>query len=337
MVSIKDVAEACGVSASTVSKALNNHSDVSENKKQHIRNVAKEMGYSPSSSARMLKTNRSHNIGILFVEESHSGLTHYYFSSILDSFREHLERKGYDLTFIVSGKNKFGGMTFLEHSRYRRFDGVMIACVEFDNNDVQNLMKSDIPTVIIDYVYNNTMSILSDNVKGMTMLTQYAIDLGHRRIAYLHGEKSLVTSQRLSGYYVTMDKNGIHVPEEYVHGIRYRSMEDAAIFTKELLKLKEPPTCILYPDDYACFGGINVLRELGYEIGKDISIAGYDGMPIARQVQPVITTVIQDTVNIGRRAAEKLVQLVENPRTTIVEQITVECNLFKGETIARIN
>ena len=86
MVSMKDIAAACGVSVATVSKALNNHSDIGEETKQHIKEVARNMGYSPNALARALKTNRTYNIGVLFVDEAQSGLTHDYFSQVLDSF-----------------------------------------------------------------------------------------------------------------------------------------------------------------------------------------------------------------------------------------------------------
>ena len=91
MVSMKDIAAACGVSVATVSKALNDHSDIGEETKQHIKEVAKEMGYSPNSLARALKTNRTYNIGVLFVDEAQSGLTHDYFSLVLDSFKRTVE------------------------------------------------------------------------------------------------------------------------------------------------------------------------------------------------------------------------------------------------------
>ncbi len=106
MASLKDISRVCGVSVATVSKALNNHSDIGEETKEHIKKVAKEMGYLPNLSARALKTNKTHGIGVLFVDEAGSGLTHDYFSSVLDSFKRTAESRGYDITFINSCKNR---------------------------------------------------------------------------------------------------------------------------------------------------------------------------------------------------------------------------------------
>ena len=228
-------------------------------------------------------------------------------------------------------------MTYLEHSRYRGVDGVVIACVNFVEPEVVELMQSNIPTVTIDYTFNKTISILSNNMEGMSSLTQYALDMGHTKIAYLYGEDSVVTSNRLSGFYITLEKNGIKPNDEYIMEVKYRNIETAEQATRRLLSMPDPPTCIFYPDDYAAFGGINVIREMGLRIPEDISVAGYDGIPISRMIEPRLTTVVQDTKQIGKCAAEKLISLIEKPRTTVIDQIIIDAKLYPGETIKKIN
>ena len=136
MASMKDISELCGVSIATVSKALNDQSDIGEETKARIKQVAKELGYFPISSARALKTKRTYNIGVLLVDEAQSGLTHDYFANVLNSFKKVAEEKGYDITFISTGNGAEKRMSYLERCRYRGFDGVVIACVDFDNPEV---------------------------------------------------------------------------------------------------------------------------------------------------------------------------------------------------------
>ena len=205
MASLKDISKICGVSVATVSKALNDHKDIGEETKANIRRVAKEMGYSPNLSARALKTNRTYGIGVLFVDEAQSGLTHDYFSSVLDSFKRTAEKSGYDITFINSCKNRPDRMSYLEHSRYRGFDGVVLACIDFADPEVIELVQSSIPVVTIDYLFNNRIAIMSDNVTGMKELLEYIYSRGHRKIAYIHGAMSAVTSGRLSSFYRTAE------------------------------------------------------------------------------------------------------------------------------------
>lgn len=197
MVSLKDIAKACQVSVATVSKALNDHNDISAETKERIRQVAKDMGYFPNSAAKALKTNRTYNIGVLFVDEARSGLTHNYFSHVLDSFKQTAEQQGYDMTFINCCKTRPNRMTYLEHARYRGFDGVVIACIDFNDPEVIELVKSNIPVVTIDHLFHNRIAIMSDNAKGMEDLFSYVYERGHRKIAYIHGADSAVTQSPL--------------------------------------------------------------------------------------------------------------------------------------------
>ena len=126
MSSLKDLARECGVSVATVSKALNGQSDISAATRDRVREEARRMGYVPNMAARAMKTNRTYNLGVLFVDERQSGLAHEYFSAVLDSFKVEAEKHGYDITFInhnISGKS----MSYLEHCRYRNVDGVAVS------------------------------------------------------------------------------------------------------------------------------------------------------------------------------------------------------------------
>ena len=213
----------------------------------------------------------------------------------------------------------------------------MIACINFYSPEVLELVQSDIPIITIDHLFDSRCAIVSDNVKGMHDLMHYIYEMGHRKIAYIHGADSAVTRARVSSFYRTCEELDIDVPDEYVKEAAYRDTKSTCTVTKELLQLKERPTCILYPDDFACFGGINAIKEMGLKIPDDISVAGYDGLNIARHIEPQMTTLWQDTKQIGTKAAEKLISLIENPRSTLIEQIVVGGEVFKGRSVAKLN
>lgn len=335
MASIKDIAKLCGVSVATVSKALNDKADISEDTKQHIKQVAKQMGYVPQYYARAIRTNKSYNIGVLFMDDANCGLTHDYFSSILNSFKVTAEAKGYDITFINSNQPHDKHKTYLEHCRYRGLDGVMIACIDFDNQDVEALINSDIPVVTVDRTYpdTNTMSVLSDNASGMKELVEYIISQGHKRIAYLSGETSAVTSERVTSYQNVMLEHGLDIPPEYHISTEYRNLTAARQYTRQLLSLPTPPSCIIYQDDYSAVGGMETIRDMGLSIPEDISVAGYDDIFIASQLRPRLTTVHQDTEVIGRIAAEKLISLIEHKRGCSYKPVIIDSCLEKGESV----
>lgn len=336
MVSIKDVSIKCGVSVATVSKALNNHNDIAEVTKENIRRMAKEMGYFPNSSARALKTNRTYNLGVLFVDEAQSGLTQEYFASVLDSFKVEAENSGYDITFI----NKHIGqktMSYYEHSKYRGVDGVVIICINFSDIDVVELIHGELPVVTIDHVYDNRTAIISDNIKGMRDLITYIVKMGHKKIAFIRGADSSVTQNRIGSFYKTLGELGIEVPDDYLKAGIYHDTITTAKLTKELLDLKDRPTCIIYPDDFSCMGGINAIKEQGLRIPEDISIAGYDGILLSQVLSPKLTTLQQDTKALGRSAAKKLIALIENPKASIIERVVVEGKVLRGESIKDLN
>ena len=333
MVSMKDIARACGVSVATVSKALNGQTDIGEETRARVSQMAQKMGYMTNSAARALKTNRTYHIGVLFVDERRSGLGHEYFATMLESFKVEAEAHGYDITFInhnVGGKPT----SYLQHCRYRGVDGVAIACVDFTDPRVRELAESDLPLVTVDHMFNNRLTVVSDNVQGVEALVRYAYEKGHRKIAFLHGEKTSVTQNRLVGFYRACEELGLVIPEEYVRESAFHNPDRCAQDTLDLMNLPERPTCILFPDDYSYVGGMNALRQMGIRVPEDVSVMGYDGIHLARVIG--LTTYWQDTREIGRIAAERLISLIEHPKTTLADRIMVSGRLLEGNTVKQL-
>ncbi|HLR34775.1 MAG TPA: LacI family DNA-binding transcriptional regulator [Tissierellales bacterium] len=335
MVTIRDISKKCGYSVSTVSKALNGSSEIGEGTKALIQNTAKEMGYFPNAAARLLKTNRSNNIGVLFVDEMQSGLRHEYFSAVLNSLKVESEKLGYDITFISHNIGNIS-MTYYEHSKYRNCDGVVIACVDFNDPAVIELINSEIPVVTIDHIFNNCTAILSDNLKGVNSLVNHIYEYGHRKIGFIHGENTSVTQRRLAGFYRTCDKLGIKVSDNYIKKARYHDPKSSAQATKELLSLKEPPTCIMYPDDFSFIGGMNEIEDLGLSVPDDISVVGYDGIYLSQVLRPRLTTYKQNTEELGKKAAQSIVNAIVDKKTYIPKQIWIEGELLVGDSISTI-
>lgn len=329
---IKELSAACGLSVSTVSKALNNYPDVSSETRELVRQTAAKMGYRPNAIARSLKIGRTFNLGVLYSDDSDSGFTHNYFAPVLESFKNEAERRGYDITFIT---HQAGGdrMTYLEHCLYRNVDGVGIVNCHFNDPDVTELLAGPLPVVTVDYHVHNHSCVESENRQGMADLTRYILSLGHTRIAYIYGESTTVTAIRRTSFLRTMSEAGIEVPEEYLIPSRFHHPAAAREATEKLLSLKARPTCIIMPDDYAALGGLEAIREAGLRVPEDISVAGYDGVSLLQLCSPRLTTVRQDTERIGQAAARKLVHLIEQPRTTFEEIVSIPCQLILGDTV----
>ncbi len=334
MVSIKDIAEECGVSTATVSKALNDHDDVNPVTKQRICDAAKRLGYLPNSMARALKTKRTYNIGVLMVDDANSGLRHHYFAAILDSFKVVMERSGYDLTFISSQIGE-KTCTYYEHCMYRNVDAVLVACVDFTAPELETLMKSNLPVVSIDHISDEKYAVLSDNAVGMQELVDYASSMGHEKIAYLYGDDTQVTRARLDAFCKAMQAHGCEVNDGFLRQAKYLHPELSHKLTMSLLSEENRPTCIMYPDDICAIAGMEAIRENGLRVGTDVSVIGYDGNPILRMFRPNLTTIRQDTEEMGRKAAELMLKVLckeEIPQDQRVQYC--KGTLLKGETVA---
>lgn len=331
-VTIKQLSAHCGLSVSTVSKALNNYADVSEETRRQVRAAANELGYRPSAIARSLKTGRTFNLGVLYSDDTESGFTHSYFSPVLESFKAEAERRGYDITFITHNMGKTH-MTYLEHCRYRNVDGVCIVCSHFEDPEVVELVGSALPVVTIDHMFNNRSCVQSENRQGIEILTRHIIGLGHRSIAYIHGGDAAVTHIRVTSFLRTMSAAQLPVPDEHLIKSAYHDPAAAREATAKLLACSTRPSCIIMPDDYAALGGMEAIREAGLSIPGDISIAGYDGVHLIQMCTPRLTTVAQDTRRIGQEAARQLVHLIEAPRTTFPEIVSIPCRLIEGDTV----
>ena len=329
MVRLKDIAEACGVSVATVSRALNGLTNENKERTAFICQTAREMGYYPNAAARTLKTSRSNNIGILYENQ----MNHEYFSSLLDALRTVADERGYDLT-IIGRNGSDSNETYYDHARRRNLDGVIMIQADFESTEVVRLANSDMPTVVIDHAYEGCDCVSSDNRASLERIVCHVYNHGHRKIAFVTGQDSAVMRERLAGFYKICAELGIRVPEGFVREGHFHDPERCTAIVRELLSGEEKPTCILCPDDYSCLGALWDLKAKGVRVPEEVSLVGYDGVRMSRMIRPMLTTYRQDTEVIAREAVALLIEAIEMPETHKPRQITVEGMLTEGETLS---
>jgi len=276
------------------------------------------------------------NLGIIYRDEKSLGITHPFFSVVLNAFKNEAELHGYDVTFINHAVGD-GKMSFLDHCRFRKLDGVCLVCIDFTSDEIQELIESEIPCVTVDHRFKKAAAVLSDNENGVNLLVDHAVSLGHRRIAYIHGHNnSTVTTTRISQYQSAMAYHGLPIPEEYLQNGLYNDIELTRKIVIRLLRLPEPPTCILLPDDYCYFGAQGAVRKLGLRIPEDLSVAGFDGIPLTQALMPALTTIHQDCVALGTEGARKLIRLIEHPDEKFNRVSVFPVKLIAGGTMAPV-
>ena len=335
MITLKDIARECKVSFSTVSKALKGSPEISIETTEFIQQKAREMGYHPNIAARSLRTNRTYDIGVIFEDKTGAGFQHQYFATIISGIQKVAFSRGYEMTFVSGDSTK--NYDYYSHALARNYDGVAILSCDYTSSGITKLVKSEIPTVSLDYFYDiEHAAVMSDYTAGISELLEYVISCGHKKIAMIHGEKTWVTDQRIEAFKKTCAAHGIKVPAEYFAEGLYHDPVTSSAATEVFLSLPEPPTCIFYPDDYAALGGIRELSSHGLTPGKDISIVGYDGIALTSMMIPPLTTYEQDGETIGRTMAEALLSKIENPDINVPKKEMITGRLIHGGTVVQL-
>ncbi len=311
MTTIYDISKITGYSPTTVSKALNDYTDISKKTKKIILEKANELGYIPNAHARTLITKKSWSIGVLFDEKLDIGIKHPFFSAILETFKKSIESRGYDLLFIskdMGGKK----ISYLDHCKIRGIDGIIIISSDFGNKEIQELIDSNIPCVLIDIEEDKASTIYSDNLHGCFLAVEYLHSLGHRKIAHIYGSLDTYAGDiRKKGYIEALNKFGIQNIDAYMVDGGYFSFDGGYKAMEKLLELDDLPTAVFVSGDFMAIGAINAIKEKGLRVPEDISVIGYDDIDLCKYITPKLTTIRQNTELIGKNAADVLINEID--------------------------
>ena len=274
-------------------------------------------------------------IGVILQGNEEVGIHHTYFSQVLEGFRRELEKRDISILFLSNNREGTDSKTYLNQLQIHGCDACMICCAD-QTPEIFDVLSSGIPVVAIDMEYENAINVSSDNVKGMADLTEYVISMGHKNIALIMGNENPVTTARLKTFLDVCEKHNIQISDDHIIRSSYRDINMAYYHTENLLKSNNPPSIIMYCDDFASIGGINVINARGLRIPKDISITGFDGNDVLSQYEPIITTIKQDCIGIGSLAAQKIIEQLDNPSTMLNGKYYVDVTLEKGNTVKKV-
>lgn len=337
-ITIKDIAKRIGVSHSTVSRALRGNSLISSETAERIRQAALEMGYQPSAAARSLKTNRTQVLGVIV-----SSLADPFFSEILFGIEQCAQDCGYSLFIAASEHDPLRERKIVQTMMEQRTDGVIICSSSFSAEQGRQLLAYGFPVVVVNYqaAENFHYSIYHDDIDGSRQLTRHLITLGHKRIAYLGNSRSgRTTLDRLNGFRMEMEQNGLVVPEDYVYHVPGGEPQLGLTSADYFLRLKNRPTAIVCFNDMLAVGVLKGLRQAGVRVPEDISLTGFDNIAFSDYTNPALTTIDQPKRSLGREAAELLLDLLkpENGKPVVKQNVKAlkGALLVRGSTAAPV-
>lgn len=325
---MKDIAADLGVSLVTVSKAFNNHSDVSAETKQRVLRRMKELNYQPSLHAQGLASGRSYIVGFIVPD-----LVHAFFSEIAKSLSGVLRAKGYGLVISSSDEDPETERQEIDQMIRRRVDALLLSSCQPNPDSLLRLVEQKIPHILLDRKFprHKCSFIGTDDVLVGEMATEHLIQLGRRRIAHIGGQAVSTSIDRLHGYRNALERHKLRVPSDYVVA-RARGDESGDITGRQamekLLRLDPRPDAVFCYNDPAAIGAMNAIINAGLRVPDDIAIVGAGNIRYAESFRVPLTSVDVSSKTLGERAAELALKLMAARKPAAPKSILVEPRLI---------
>ena len=329
---INDIAKKLKISASTVSRALNNHPDIKKETKEQVKKLAKKLNYSPNAIARSLKNKRTNVIGVIVPEIKHD-----FFSSAISGIEEVAYHSGYIILVCQSNESYEREIINTNALMHQRVAGLIVSISQNtkNGNHFKETINRDIPLVFFDRACNDVSAnkVVIDDCKSAYMAVTHLIKRGHKKIAHFSGPKTLeICKQRLKGYKDALKKANLPIDNNL---IRYGDLvEDNGYKTMDtLLKENNIPDAIFAVNDPVAIGAFQRIKEAGLKIPEDIAIVGFSNNKITSLVNPPLTTVNQPSFEMGKKAGEILIEMIENAKNRVRKTIVLDAELVvRGST-----
>jgi LacI family transcriptional regulator len=314
-ITIKDIARKFKCSPSTVSRALNDHSNINADTRETIQEYAQKLGYQKNSISLSLLNKSTKTIGVLVPSINHSHET-----LMIQGIQSVFNSLGYMLIFCVTDEKHSLEQEHIKRLLSNRVDAILVSISQetanlrdFSHFDMVNKRKAPLVFIDRDIIENYGSSVVVDDFAGAYLATKHLIEKGCRRIAHLAGPQSLLVSKlRLEGYLNCLKNNGITPNNDWVKHVEF-NIESAIEPTKNWFEAKSnSPDAIFGVNDYVCYGAINVLTSLNIKIPEQVSVIGFDNCPISPYFSPKLTTIDRKSYEIGRLAAEQTLEMLSS-------------------------
>jgi LacI family transcriptional regulator len=306
---IKEVAQHAGVSTATVSRVIAGGNNVSDYLRDRVAEAVKALEYSPSQLGRNLRSQKTNLIGVIVCD-----IENPFFTNILRAIQDILIRQNYVLLTTNSDEDIELEHIHLKMLRANRVSGLILVPAASDYSQYQSLLQ-DMTVVAIDRAPKNlkTDTVTVDNLLAVKNATRYLMDLGHRRIGYLTGDLTISTWRtRYDGFLAAHRETGREIDPLLVQKGNF-TKPDGHKAMAQLIDLPDPPTAVISGNNTLTLGALQAIHAHSIRVPDELSIIGFDDTDWATSMQPPLSVIAQPTYEIGRRAAELLLERMDNP------------------------
>lgn len=330
-ITIKNIASELNLSVSTVSRALNDHPDIHTKTKRLVKKVAGELGYNPNIIARSLKSSRSNQIGVLVPE-----IRHDFFANAISGIEEVAYQKGY--TIVIAQSNELQEREIINvNSMYlHRVAGIIVSISQSTTSSLhfKRLLDKGVKMVFFDRVCQDldTPKVCIDDMESSYKVVEYLKNKGYKRIVHFAGPQNLeICKKRRIGYEKSLKDLNVGYEPLIFEGGMHES--DGYEHVNELMERGFDNCAIFAVNDPVAVGAIKRLKELKVNIPEQIGIIGFSNNPITEMISPALTTVDQHSFEMGKRAAEILIEEIEGKKFTNGElDIKLDTDLIVRES-----
>jgi len=328
-VTIKDIAKEVGKSIATVSRALNDYNDISEETKALVRKTAKELGYSPNAAAQRLQRRVAGTIGFILPTFG-PRFSDPFFSEFIAGVGNQLSELGIDLLVSTRTPGDQEIDAYREYVQAKRVDGFIVVRTRLNDKRIHYLLDEKFPFVAFGRMDNENEFpfVDEDGEMGMRLIVEHLITLGHKRIGIISSPSEFTfTKYRMKGIHAAFNKAGI-IPDHSLIVSGDLTQRGGYQKANDLLNNREKPSAIIAGNDLMAFGAMSAAQERGLMVGKDISITGFDDIPMAEHSHPSLTTINQPIYSIGRQLCEMLVhritsEIIDHPQVILSPTLIV--------------
>ncbi|MGJ3271557.1 LacI family DNA-binding transcriptional regulator [Klebsiella oxytoca] len=312
MATIKDVAEKAGLSVTTVSRFLNNHPYIAEDKKEKILAAMKELDYEPSTVAQQMRGVKTHRIGVLI-----SRITNPFFASLVDALEVTARKHGYSVLIVQNHNSAGEEENCLDLLKKKIIDGLILCAVESDKDVIEQYQKYGPILLCNTSIDNTTLPVVRmDDELATYRAVSWLLHKGYRRIAYSTGgafQQKGHGSRRNRGFIAAMQQGQQPIDERLVfrHVHTWRDGQRLAEQILQMAKSERPDAIFAGSDEVAC-GLISALSAHGVSVPGELAVMGFDNLPVAEMVHIPLTTVSQPIEQLGRISVERLLALINN-------------------------
>lgn len=320
---IHDIARELNVTASTVSRALNDNPRISRATREAVWKTARQLNYQPNQIAAALRSGRTYTVGVLVPTADRS-----FFSKVVRGIEEEVSQAGYNVIICQSNDRLQNEKANVEALLRLRADGI-IASIAKETQTFEHFLElraKNVPLILFDRVHSKpgVSTVVIDDFMGAYQATKHLIEQGCRRIAHFAGLQHInIYSERLRGYRKALDDHRIPFDEQLVFYFNNLQIEDGIQAMTQLLQLEAPPDAVFSASDYAALGAIQTCKQRGISVPHEMAVAGFANEPFTAFVDPPLTTVDQHSVQMGQIAAQLFLEEVEKQSGSFTPQRVV--------------